>query len=240
MGSRSRSFIDQAWAFTSEPPLIPTDLEDVAEGTRPMVPIHFTFPGHVIRFVACHWTAFDTAASRLARERLADVLRRDIHAFLEPEVPESWHHSPHRRHRGPKRGTDVRPCSSTGSSGGATGSRAIAGTGGMHRSGEFGCTTRHGDILVSKLLTERREPSKLGRPGPISESPTTGEHLTMSLFHVACSSESSVPRRGSNRVVSTPIMQDESGLPRPFEPGSGAAYLTTPNSGSHCPPGDLK
>ena len=54
-----------------------------------MVAVHFTLPGHVIRFVACHWTAFDTATSRLARERLADVLRRDIHAFLEPEVPKA-------------------------------------------------------------------------------------------------------------------------------------------------------
>ena len=75
--------------FSPEAPLIPTDVEDVAEGTRPMVPVHFTLQGHVIRFVACHWTAFETDTSRLARERLADVLRRDIHAFLEPEVPKT-------------------------------------------------------------------------------------------------------------------------------------------------------
>ena len=73
--------------FSPEAPLIPTDREDVPEGTRPMVPIHFSFKGHVIRFVACHWTGFDTDTSHVARERLADVLKRDTHAFLEPEVP---------------------------------------------------------------------------------------------------------------------------------------------------------
>ena len=40
--------------FSPELPLIPTHEEDVPEGTRPMVPVHLTFPGHVIRFVACH------------------------------------------------------------------------------------------------------------------------------------------------------------------------------------------
>src|SRR5262249_25265781 len=60
--------------LSPELPLFPSDKEDVAGGTRPMVPVHVTLPGHVIRFVACHWTALDTDASRLARERLADVL----------------------------------------------------------------------------------------------------------------------------------------------------------------------
>jgi hypothetical protein len=73
--------------LTAEPPIIPAETEDVTEGTRPMLPVHLTLPGHVIRFVACHWTAFDNASSRVARERLADVLRRDSHAFLEPPVP---------------------------------------------------------------------------------------------------------------------------------------------------------
>lgn len=73
--------------FSAEMPLFPAELEDVPEGTRPMIPVHFTLPGHVIRFVACHWTAFDTGC--VARERLADVLRRAIHAFLEPEVPKA-------------------------------------------------------------------------------------------------------------------------------------------------------
>lgn len=73
--------------LSPELPLLPADAEDLAEGTRPMIPVHLTLSGHVIRFVACHWTAFDTGTSRLARERLADVLRRDIHAFLQPEVP---------------------------------------------------------------------------------------------------------------------------------------------------------
>src|SRR5262249_50710715 len=50
---------------------------------------HLGLPGHLIRFVACHWTAFDNASSRVTRERLADVLRRDSHAFLIPAVPVS-------------------------------------------------------------------------------------------------------------------------------------------------------
>src|SRR5262249_30920467 len=57
------------------------------EGTRPMIPVHLKLPGHLVRFVACHWTAFDNSSSRLARERLADVLRRDCHDFLAPPVP---------------------------------------------------------------------------------------------------------------------------------------------------------
>jgi endonuclease/exonuclease/phosphatase family metal-dependent hydrolase len=73
--------------FAEEPPLLPAELEDVPEGTRPMIPVHLTLPGHVIRFVACHWTASDVPSSVDARERLADVLRRDTYEFLEPEVP---------------------------------------------------------------------------------------------------------------------------------------------------------
>jgi endonuclease/exonuclease/phosphatase family metal-dependent hydrolase len=73
--------------LTPEPPLLPTAKEDVTEETRPMIPVHLTLPGHVIRFVACHWTSLAAPSSRVARERLADILRRDAYDFLAPEVP---------------------------------------------------------------------------------------------------------------------------------------------------------
>jgi hypothetical protein len=70
-----------------EVPLLPGESEDVPEGTRPMMPVHLTLPGHLSRFVACHWTAYDNSSSRVVRERLADVLRRDSYNFLEPPSP---------------------------------------------------------------------------------------------------------------------------------------------------------
>lgn len=73
--------------FSSEIPLFPTDHEDVAIGTRPMIPVHFTIKGHVIRFIACHWTAMDEPSSQEARQRTADVLRRNTHDFLKADVP---------------------------------------------------------------------------------------------------------------------------------------------------------
>src|SRR5207245_2952177 len=82
-------FYRPAEGLTAEAPLLPTEKEDVTEETRPMIPVHLTLPGHLIRFVACHWTSFDAPASRVARERLADVLRRDTYDFLEPEVLEA-------------------------------------------------------------------------------------------------------------------------------------------------------
>jgi endonuclease/exonuclease/phosphatase family metal-dependent hydrolase len=73
--------------LTAEPPLLPADLGDVTARTRPMLVTHLTFPGHVIRLVACHWTGMDEDSSLLARERLAEILRRDCYEFLHPEVP---------------------------------------------------------------------------------------------------------------------------------------------------------
>jgi endonuclease/exonuclease/phosphatase family metal-dependent hydrolase len=67
--------------FSVEPLILSDREEDLPTGTRPMLPIHFALPGHLIRFVFCHWTSLDI--SRLARERLADVLRRDSFGFLE-------------------------------------------------------------------------------------------------------------------------------------------------------------
>ena len=73
--------------ITPELPIIPSNEEDIREGTRPMIPVHLKLPGHLIRIVACHWTAFDNASSRVVRERLADVFKRNCHEFLEPPVP---------------------------------------------------------------------------------------------------------------------------------------------------------
>jgi endonuclease/exonuclease/phosphatase family metal-dependent hydrolase len=53
-----------------------------------MVAVHLTLSGHVIRFIACHWTALHVNSSRLARSRLADFLRRDRYSFLYPEAPD--------------------------------------------------------------------------------------------------------------------------------------------------------
>jgi endonuclease/exonuclease/phosphatase family metal-dependent hydrolase len=78
-------FFRNGIGLTRELPLIPTDTEDVPQGTRPMIPVHLTIKGHVIRFIACHWTAIDS--SNVTRERLADVLKRNVYDFLEPEVP---------------------------------------------------------------------------------------------------------------------------------------------------------
>jgi endonuclease/exonuclease/phosphatase family metal-dependent hydrolase len=82
-------FFRSGFGFTPEPPILPFEREDVTEETRPMIPVHFELPGHVIRFVACHWTSFDMETSRVSRERLADVLRRDTHEFLHPEASQT-------------------------------------------------------------------------------------------------------------------------------------------------------
>ena len=73
--------------LSAEPPLFPGDRAKVTAGTRPMIPVHLSLPGHVIRFVACHWTAFEGEDSDLARERSADALREDTYEFLYPDVP---------------------------------------------------------------------------------------------------------------------------------------------------------
>jgi endonuclease/exonuclease/phosphatase family metal-dependent hydrolase len=77
-------FFRPAAGLTEELPLLPFDEEDVTEETRPMLVAHCSVPGHVIRFVACHWTALDVPSSSVARQRLADVLRRNTYEFLDP------------------------------------------------------------------------------------------------------------------------------------------------------------
>jgi endonuclease/exonuclease/phosphatase family metal-dependent hydrolase len=206
--------------FSPEPPLIPTDVEDLAEGTRPMVPVHFTFPGHVIRFVACHWTAFDTDTSRLARERLADVLRRDTHAFLEPEVPKAGiaHHvvvlgdlneepmSPvfehrliGRRDRESSRSRHWRDAQ-------------------VRRVRLYNAAWRY---LGEQVAHGAPGPPAIGTAGTYFQNPhnwRTFDHVLVSCGLLGASPP--YLDEAQTRVVSTPLLRDESGLPRPFEPGN--------------------
>jgi endonuclease/exonuclease/phosphatase family metal-dependent hydrolase len=72
--------------FSADPPLLPFEDLDVSEETRPMIPVRYTKAGQIIRFVACHWTAFDTSRSRSARLKLADYIRGDTYEFLQPKT----------------------------------------------------------------------------------------------------------------------------------------------------------
>jgi endonuclease/exonuclease/phosphatase family metal-dependent hydrolase len=205
--------------FSSEPPLIPAELADVAEGTRPMVPVHFTLQGHVIRFVACHLTAFDTDTSRLARERLAEVLRADIYDFLEPEIPPST-----TRHVVVLGDLNEEPMS-------AVFEHRLIG-----RRDRRSTLTRHwGDAQIRRVRLYNAAWRYLGEqiahatPGPPAIGPAgtcfREPHDWRTFDHVLVSSSllgASPPYFDEARtgVVLTPIMQDERGLPRPFEPGS--------------------
>jgi len=67
--------------FSADTPLL---AEDVSEETRPMIAVRFRRGDTVIRFVACHWTSFDSPQSRKMRRRLADYISRDTYEFLQP------------------------------------------------------------------------------------------------------------------------------------------------------------
>lgn len=73
--------------FSPEPPLLSREFLDVSEETRPMIPVQHTQGGSAIRFVACHWTSFDTPPARSARRKLADYVRADTYEFLHPQTP---------------------------------------------------------------------------------------------------------------------------------------------------------
>ncbi len=206
--------------FSSEPPLIPTDSEDVAEGTRPMVPVHLTLQSHVIRFVACHWTAFDTATSRLTRERLADALRRDIHAFLEPEVPKPGI----TRHVVIIGDLNEEPMS-------AVFEHRLIG----RRDRESSHSRHWRDAQVRRVRLYNAawrylgEQVAHGTPGTPIHGPAgtyfRDPHDWRTFDHVLVSSGllGAAPPyldEAQTRVVSTPMMYDERGVPRPFEPGS--------------------
>ncbi len=205
--------------LSPEPPLIPTDKEDVAAGTRPMIPVHVTFQEHVIRFVACHWTALDTDRSREARQRLADVLRRDSHAFLEPEVPKAGLH----RHVVILGDLNEEPMSDIFIN------RLIG-----RRDRESSHTRHWRDAQVRRIRFYNAawrylgEQVAHGTPGPrvVGAAGTYFKepHHWRTFDHVFVSCDllgESPPYldEANTRVVSTPSMRDEDGLPRPFEPG---------------------
>jgi endonuclease/exonuclease/phosphatase family metal-dependent hydrolase len=212
-------FFRSGVGFSLELPLIPTDMEDVAEGTRPMVPIHLTLPGQVIRFVACHWTAFDTDASRLARERLADVLRRDVHAFLEPEVPPPGI----ARHVVVVGDLNEEPMSSVFES------RLIG-----RRDRESSHDRHWRDAQVRRVrlynaawryLGEQVAHGTSGAPIGAAGTYFKGPHDWRTFDHVlvSCGLLGANPPyldEARTGVVSIPTLRDGSGVPRPFEPGS--------------------
>lgn len=72
--------------LSADLPLLSFENLDVSEETRPMIPVRYTQAGQVIRFVACHWTSFDTSRCRATRRKLADYLRGDIYEFLQPTI----------------------------------------------------------------------------------------------------------------------------------------------------------
>ena len=84
--------------ITPELPLLPSETEDVTRETRPMVVVHLTISGHVVRFVACHWTSLDLQTSKRARKRLADFFTSRYICISQPRGARSakattYHHS---------------------------------------------------------------------------------------------------------------------------------------------------
>lgn len=205
--------------FTPELPVLPADREDLAQGTRPMIPIHLSLPGHVIRFVACHWTAFDTPESRDARERSADVLRRDTFEFLAPSVP-----SP-----GVERHAVVLGDLNEEPTAGLFQTKLIG-----RRDRESTHTRHWRDGAVRRVRLYNAAWRYLGeqhphRGGRAAASPAgtyfRTPHDWRTFDHVLVSSGllgESPPYLDESRtgVASTPLMRDGQGYPLAFEPGS--------------------
>jgi endonuclease/exonuclease/phosphatase family metal-dependent hydrolase len=213
-------FFRTSVGLTAELPLIPSETEDVTRETRPMVPVHLTITGHVIRFVACHWTGFDEVSSRAARRRLADFLRRDTYEFLYPEVP-----TPKvARHVVVLGDLNEEPMSDLFESN-LVGRRDRRTCRKSHWSDEEVRRVRLYN-LAWRYLGEQ-VPHGVGRPLAGGAAGTwyddgkgwrTLDHVLVSgeLLgeHPPCLDEA------NTRIISMAILQDEHGLPRPFEPGS--------------------
>jgi endonuclease/exonuclease/phosphatase family metal-dependent hydrolase len=207
--------------FSFETPVLPADA-DLPARTRPMIPIHLIIKGHVIRFVACHWTGLDEATSRLSRERLADALRRDSYAFLHPDVPTPGL----ARHIIVVGDLNEEPMSSV-FEGGLIGGRDRASSHMRHWSDK--------DVRKARLYNAAwrylGEQLAHGTPGlPAHGLAGTffhDKHGWRTLDHVLVSSGllgSNPPYfdESQTRIVSTPIMRDDRGRPKPFEPGKTA------------------
>ena len=206
--------------FSPELPMISTDREDLAEGTRPMIPVHFAFSGHMIRFLACHWTAFED--SREARERLADVVRRDTHAFLEPTVPKPGL----ARHIVVMGDLNEEPMSPIFEKR-LIGSRDRESTHGRHwrdskvrRIRLYNTAWR---FLGEQVAHGVAESNRWEAAGTWFQRP--GNWRTFDHILVSCGLLGTNPTyldEAQTRVLSTPIMRDKDGLPKPFEPGSAS------------------
>jgi endonuclease/exonuclease/phosphatase family metal-dependent hydrolase len=206
--------------FSPEPPLIPHELEDLPENTRPMVPVHFTLQGHIMRFVACHWTALDIDSSRHARERLADVLRRDIYEFLKPDVPAPGV----ARHVIVVGDLNEEPTAPVFE-------HQLIG----RRDRESSRSRHWRDAKVKRIRLYNAawrflgEQAAHGTPGAATNAPAgtyfREPHDWRTFDQILVSSgllDATPPYfdEARTRVESTPIMRDERGLPRPFVPDS--------------------
>ena len=199
-----------------EPPLLPAE-EDLNHGTRPMIPVNLTIPGHVIRFVACHWTAFEK--SRVARQRLADVVKRDAYNFLYPaEVRKTGL----RRHAVILGDLNEEPMSEIFEE------RLI---GCRDRESSRGQGKRDDEVRRVQLYNAawRYLGEQTAHSAPKVQTPSVAgtyyqDRQWRTFDHVLVSSSllSEKPPyfdEAQTGIVATPIMVDEEGLPRPFEPG---------------------
>lgn len=205
--------------LSAELPLLPTELEDVAEGTRPMVPVHLTMPGHLIRFVACHWTAFDEG--RVARERLADIVRRDTFHFLHPTRVRMVDRTRHIVILGDLNEEPMSPVFEQR----LIGRRDRESSRSDHWRDEqvrrirlYNAAWRYVGEQVSHGATGQ---STIGAAGTYFTDP----HNWRTLDHILVSGGllGATPPyfdEAQTRIVATPIMVDEHGLPRPFQIGA--------------------
>jgi endonuclease/exonuclease/phosphatase family metal-dependent hydrolase len=213
-------FYRSGLGLTPELPLIPTETEDVSRSTRPMLPVHLTLPGHVIRFVACHWTGLDEDSSSLARSRLADFLRRDTYEFLNPGAPKR---------------EAARHVVVFGDLNDEPMSELLRDSLNGRRDRKY-CRIKHGTDkqvrrvrlynLAWRYLGEQI-PHRVGRPMIGGAAGTyyhkdkgwrTHDHVLVSSGLLGA--RAPLIDEENTQIVNNPIMQDSRGLPRPFAPGS--------------------
>jgi endonuclease/exonuclease/phosphatase family metal-dependent hydrolase len=172
----------------------------------------------LIRFVACHWTAFDNSSSALSRERLADVLRGNSYDFLKPAVPTpgltrhviilgDLNEEPTARvfkdrlvgcrdrrssRRTPYQDRDVRRIRLYNAAWRYLGEQVAHGTAGQPVGAAGTLYNKRGWKTFDLLLVSAE---LLGKTPPYLDEAKT-------------------------RIASTPIMRDRTGLPRPFTPSN--------------------
>ncbi len=214
-----------AAGFTPELPIIPSDEEDLQRGTRPMVPVHFQLPGHLLRFVACHWTAFDNSTSEIARQRLADVLKRDCRRFLVADIPKpgqtrhvvilgDLNEEPHDE----VLRTRLIGCRDRESSR----SRTRWQDEDVQRVRLYNAAWR----LLGEQVPHGQPVQRLGAAGTLyNDSNDVDKKGWRTFDHLLVSGSllGTAPPfldETETRIVTTPAMRDDDGLPTPFKPGS--------------------